>query len=88
MNLRKAAEELLALKEHKDTHGKDEQYIQRQPAAWEALREALAEPENEPQNPSHDYAYKTVEEYEKIVEHKVNDSFKFGWDKQGRFYES
>jgi len=32
------------------------------------------------QNTSHDYAYKTVEEYEKIVEHKVNDSFKIGWD--------
>ena len=27
-----------------------------------------------------DYAYKTIEEYEKILGQKVNDAFRIGWD--------
>jgi len=28
---------------------------------------------------SPDYAYKTIEEYEEIVGHKVGDAFRIGW---------
>lgn len=41
--LREALVELVALKDHKDRHGKDAHYEARHPAAWEAARAALSD---------------------------------------------
>ena len=45
ISLRERLAELLALKDRKDTIGKDIEYLRRQPLAWEAARAALASPD-------------------------------------------
>ena len=44
MAICEALAELVRLKNHKDTVGKDAEYLEAQPKAWDAARQALAQP--------------------------------------------